>query len=520
MKAVIYCRVSSNRQVREGDGLGGQELSCRQYAQLRGMAVINVFREEGISGGSTDRPEFFRMLDLIKAQKEEVAVIVDDLNRLARDVAIHKTFRALILKNRGDLHCVKMQLSDSPEGEFTETIVAAVGELERKQNKRRVKDRQRARLENGYWVFNNPVGYRYLVDVLHGKILVADNPSAKVIRQAFEKFASNELLAQKDVLNFLRERKLVNSLGNIQKISFEDVKRIFNREIYAGIISYPKWGVSPRIGKHAPIISKKVFDSVQRKLNSHKTIYRTGLERDFPLRGYVACSGCGGTLTASWSAGRRGKYPYYRCNNTKTCDVRPKSIKKTELESRFLEFLESVKIRPEVIRLTEKITIEKYREKTLDINQKKIDLKQEGKKLEDEVGRVVDKIMNSNSQNVIERLEIEVDRLTLKMKALEKELLGVEQMPVTLEISVSKVMEFISKPALFWAKGNFEQKRMVQTMLFVSPVEYSSERGFGTANLSLPFKLLQECGGHKTNLVEAGGFEPPSVSSLPSGLHA
>ncbi len=369
-------------------------------------------------------------------------------------------------------------------------------------------------------MFNNPVGYRYSVDTLHGKILVVDNPSARVIQQAFEKFSSNELLTQKDVLIFLRERKLVNSLGNIQKISFEDVKRIFSREIYAGVISYPKWGVSPRVGKHAPLITKKLFDSVQKKLKSRKTVYRTGLEQDFPLRGYVACSGCGGTLTASWSSGRRGRYPYYRCRNTKTCEVRPKSIKKDELEGRFLEFLESVKVRPEIIRLTEKVTLEKYREKTLDINQRKMDLKQEGRELEGKVGRVVDKIMTSNSQNVIERLEAEVDQLTLKKETLEKELEEIEEMPVTLDISVSKVMEFISKPSLFWVQGSLEQKRMIQTMLFVSPVEYSSEHGFGTGNFSLPFRLLQECDIHKSKLVEAGTtFLPSHPVSIVFKIH-
>ncbi len=45
-------------------------------------------------------------------------------------------------------------------------------------------------------------------------------------------------------------------------------------------------------------------------------------------------------------------------------------------------------------------------------------------------------------------------------------------------------------------------------MLFTSPIEYSKAKGFGTANFSLPFKLLQETSGTNSNLVGLLGLEP------------
>ena len=50
-KAIIYCRVSSDRQVKEGHGLDGQELRWRKYADMHGYEVAAVFRDEGVSGG-------------------------------------------------------------------------------------------------------------------------------------------------------------------------------------------------------------------------------------------------------------------------------------------------------------------------------------------------------------------------------------------------------------------------------------------------------------------------------------
>src|SRR5438445_9743705 len=101
-KAIIYCRVSSDRQVREGHGLDGQEIRCRKYAEDHGYAVAAVFREEGVSGGIIDREGMREMLDFLDDQNrgEEYVVLIDDLKRLARDLMGHFTLRQAI-RSRG-----------------------------------------------------------------------------------------------------------------------------------------------------------------------------------------------------------------------------------------------------------------------------------------------------------------------------------------------------------------------------------------------------------------------------------
>ena len=53
--AVIYTRVSSLRQVREGNGLGSQETRCRGYADVKNYNVCAVFSDD-ITGGTDERP--------------------------------------------------------------------------------------------------------------------------------------------------------------------------------------------------------------------------------------------------------------------------------------------------------------------------------------------------------------------------------------------------------------------------------------------------------------------------------
>src|SRR6266508_814129 len=101
-KAIIYCRVSSHRQVREGHGLDGQELRCRKYAELHGYEVDHVFRDEGVSGGVIDREGMQEMLDFLDTRDrgQEYVVVIDDIKRLARDLIGHFTLRQSI-KARG-----------------------------------------------------------------------------------------------------------------------------------------------------------------------------------------------------------------------------------------------------------------------------------------------------------------------------------------------------------------------------------------------------------------------------------
>lgn len=60
--ALIYCRVSSLKQMREGHGLSSQETRCREYAALKGYEVFDVYQDEGVSGSLINRPGMHALL--------------------------------------------------------------------------------------------------------------------------------------------------------------------------------------------------------------------------------------------------------------------------------------------------------------------------------------------------------------------------------------------------------------------------------------------------------------------------
>ena len=520
IQAVIYCRVSSSKQVREGHGLEGQEKRCYDYAVSKGYSVVDVFREEGISGAVTNRPAMRRLLEFLEENHESIVVIIDDIKRLARNVEGHFELRAEICSRKGVIESPSHKFEETPIGKFVESIFASAAEFERNENKVQVRNRMQARLELGFWTFNNPVGYKYSDTAPQGKILIPDEPSATVIQKAFVKFATNELLTQASVRDFLLRNGLMNSKGHTMNVWLEGVKRILKNPIYAGYIEYPEWGVSRRIGQHEPLVSKEIFEDVNKKLLNKRKVFRTGIEHDFPLRGFILCSGCGRLMTGSWSKGRNRKFPYYRCSNSNSCSVKPKSVGKDAVESNFLDFLNTVNLDSRIVKLATRITEEVYKKKFLE---HAAAVSEERSKLENihaEIKKHIEKVISCTSPAVIAGIEAKVEELMAEAKGLELIIERGKGLPANLHESLQRVMDFIEKPSRYWVEGGLRQKHLVQSLLFVDAIEYSKESGFGTANFSLPFRLLKETSGSNSNLVETAGVEPASVSPLPSALHA
>ena len=161
-KAVIYCRVSSKMQVEEGHGLESQETRCREYATRKGFEVVETFFEKTVSGGSSVRPSFNAMLDYVRKSKiEGVVVIIDDISRFARDIEGHWALRRALKETGGTLESPSITFGEDSDSVLIENLLASVSQHQRQKNGEQTKNRMRARVMNGYWVFHAPPGFRY-----------------------------------------------------------------------------------------------------------------------------------------------------------------------------------------------------------------------------------------------------------------------------------------------------------------------------------------------------------------------
>ncbi|WP_215751362.1 recombinase family protein, partial [Gluconobacter sp. P5H9_d] len=82
-----YCRVSTSRQVGEGESLAVQERQIRGYAMQLGLEIDHIFVEKGVSGSVplADRPEGKTLLERLAAGDTIITAKLDRMFRSAVD---------------------------------------------------------------------------------------------------------------------------------------------------------------------------------------------------------------------------------------------------------------------------------------------------------------------------------------------------------------------------------------------------------------------------------------------------
>lgn len=507
--AVIYCRVSDPKQVIDGHGLSSQETRCREYAKHKNYEVVEVFREEGVTGKIFDRPRMIEMLDFLRKQKKktEYVVIIDDISRLARDIETHIKLRTDISSAGGKLESPSIEFGEDSDSRLVEHLLACVAAHQREKNAEQVKNRMRARVQSGYWIFKAPVGYKVEKVKGHGKILVRDEPLASIIQETLESFAAGKFETQTEVQYYL-ELQPSYPKDRKGKIHPQRIADLLNRLIYTGYFTYEKWGIGLTKGQHEPIITMDTWKKIQDRLNqSAKVPYRKDVTEDFPLRGFVLCDCCGHPYTANWTKGRSGKYPYYICRN-KGCEMYGKSIKRDVMQDEFETFLKSSLPTNKTIGLIEKTLLKTWHRKCDDLLSHKKDLEKERRSIEKKIDLFFDRIAEANSASLMQKYEKQITELEKKKVALEDRIASTETTEVNYEKTIQTALEFFQNSHALWVSGDIKDKRTILRAMFKEQLRYHPKEGFRTAQYSLPFKLSREFNKSNSSLVEGTGFEP------------
>ena len=129
VKAIIYCRVSTDEQVK-GYSLGYQEKACREYAARNGLEIIKVFVEEGESAKFISRTKLTELLDYTKKHKGLIDVlIVHKLDRFARNQHDHQAVRSLLTQYGITLRSATEPIDDTSTGKLMEGILASFNQF-------------------------------------------------------------------------------------------------------------------------------------------------------------------------------------------------------------------------------------------------------------------------------------------------------------------------------------------------------------------------------------------------------
>ncbi len=306
-EAVIYTRVSSAEQLREGFSIAAQETLLREYARSKGIAIVAEFSDDE-TAKTIGRPSFAQMVAYLKAHPG-VALLVEKTDRLYRNPKDYLTLDDLKVQ----IHFVKEggQPRNDSDSRFMHWIRVGMARKYVENLSEEVLKGMRQKAAEGGWLTRAPLGYAQVTDAEEKKRtggMVPQLEEAVVVHEIFEAAATGSYTLA-SLAELARQRGLQGRNG--APIGKQVVANMLSLTAYYGEF---EWRGETYRGRFEPLISRDLFEAARAGMSGGaKPKART---HTFAYAGIVRCGVCGGLLTGDR---KKGRYVYYACRNARSC---------------------------------------------------------------------------------------------------------------------------------------------------------------------------------------------------------
>jgi site-specific DNA recombinase len=314
--AVLYSRVSTDEQAKEGQSIESQIRICEQYAKDQGLKILQRFVDEGKSTTNMNRPALKDMLGFIQDKNNRVEImLVQDTDRLARNTIDHLQIKALLKKHGVQLISVSQPIiDDSPEGNLIDTLLAATNAFQSQITGRKTsKVLEQKALMGWYPGGVPPLGYRNAdnpasTSTLDRRIIIQDPTIAPVLKEVFQMYSTGQYSC-KELAQYLNEKAIFSPTGS--KIHTSLIARTLVNPFYIGKFV---WNTKEYQGKHEPLVELDLFEAVTKVMNSHNFGASRKRKHNYLLRGFLFCAQCSNRMWAEPHVKADGKkYSFYYC---------------------------------------------------------------------------------------------------------------------------------------------------------------------------------------------------------------
>jgi len=298
VNAIGYVRISTKDQSQYS--LDYQERLVKQYCSTNNLQLLAIFKDDGESSYTFDRPDWLQLEAFIKKTKNVQYLIIFDHDRFSRNLA-----EALIkIKELHDKFGIKvLATTDNFNTDFSDPstfMLRAFKYLLAENELHRIRQRTKTGLLQaalqGRHPNRAPYGYSNTRDGQGKPIIVIDEEQAAHVRSIFREYIRGNSVEE--------VRRIVKAQGYKGKGN-SAIQRVLSNPVYCGKVKAAGKLID---GLHDPIISDSDYWLVQKKLHQ-KTIVTQNRE-EVPLRG-VLRSAFGELLTAGNSRGKAGRYYWY-----------------------------------------------------------------------------------------------------------------------------------------------------------------------------------------------------------------
>ena len=330
--AAIYCRVSSERQEKEGT-IQSQLSELERIAAENGDIVVGRYLDDGYSGELLERPALDKLRnDAGKKLFDKVYILSPD--RLARK----HHYAAIILEDLAR-NGVKVIFSNRPVGESVEDrLLFNIQSVFADYEKAKILDRLRRgkifKMKQGNVLGNvPPYGYKYVKAENNSRRAwyEVNEGEAEVVRFIFSCYTSGECSGIGGLRRELYRRNIKNRHES-NRWSQSMVARILSNETYTGTTHWGKYRSvengaargyrrlknTARVRrsreewlpiKVPPMIDDTTFSAAKAKRASNKCLSCSTVRHNYLLKGLMRCQECGSLMYSKSCHGTS----YYVC---------------------------------------------------------------------------------------------------------------------------------------------------------------------------------------------------------------
>ncbi len=314
--AAIYCRVSGDKQEKEGTSLETQLDSCLKYCHDHDYEVAYKFG--GVESGLIlERPMLNELRELIRNQQIDV-VVVHCLDRLSRDPTHGVILTQELEKHKVILEAVTETVDSSELGKLISYIRGFASKLEAEKILERTMRGKKERVKEGkipHGGFARLYGYDYNKTT---KKRAVNETETYWVKKMYE-WLVNEGLSTNAITYRLREQNAPTKCSQYWNRS--SVIQILKNPAYTGKTyaftfyqgtnsrkPQDEWMEIP--GATPAIITEEMFGVAQAQLQLNYKKAKRNTKRQYLLRGHLYCRQCG----RSYCGHAARTIGYYRCH--------------------------------------------------------------------------------------------------------------------------------------------------------------------------------------------------------------
>ena len=246
--------------------------------------------------------------------------------------------------------------SNNPNEKFLLMILCSQAKLENDNRGINVKRGLRAKCEMGWRPGLAPIGYKNILTNNRISQIVLDEKRAPIIKQIFERVA-NKGHSGRVIKRWLD--RIGFRTNKDKALALSKVFTTLENPFYYGWFEFN--GVRYK-GNHPPIVTKALFDKVQKQLTVPPKEWH---KKEFPFKVLCKCGSCDGGVTAEekykkLKYGGFTKHIYYHCARSVDYDCDEPYITQEDLISQLIAQIDNIKIDEKLITTKLKSEIERF----------------------------------------------------------------------------------------------------------------------------------------------------------------